>query len=76
MRKSERRQLQAVLTEHETIKTEVLTDLLDKAVSHALMETVYMRCNQLHQRIVMALNENIKRRKQDDRDAFQCTGIQ
>ena len=60
MRKSERRQLQAVLTEMKCkIKTEVLTDLLDKAVSHALMETVYMRCKRLHQRIVMALNENI-----------------
>ena len=58
MRKNERRQLQAVLKEMKCkIKTEVLTDLLDKAVSHALMETVYMRCNQLHQRIVMALHE-------------------
>ena len=70
MRKNERRQLQAVLTEHETIKTEVLADLLYKAVSHALMETVYMRRNQLHQRIVMALIEIMKWRKQNDRDKF------
>ena len=71
MRKSERRQLQAVLTEIKCkIKTEVLTDLLYKAVSHTLMETVYMRCNQLHQRIVMALIEIMKRRKQNDRDKF------
>ena len=39
-----------------------LTDLLYKVVSHALMETVYMRCSQLHQRIVMALHEQRRSR--------------
>ena len=39
-----------------------LTDLLRKVVSHALMETVYMRCSQLHQRIVMALHEKRRSR--------------
>ena len=47
-----------------------LTDLLCKVVSHALMETMYMRCKRLHQRIVMALIEIMKRRKQNDRDKF------
>ena len=53
MRKSERRQLQAVLMEIRNNQNRPL----DKAVSHALMETVYMRCKRLHQRIVMALHE-------------------